>query len=406
MSHHSSSAPGVDTVSRLLQLRKDKTNPVQFTLLAVCPISPAIVEANLLAAKECDAPVIFTATLNQVDTDGGYSGWTPDSLADHVRSTAGRIAPGLDPVLCLDHGGPWKKDAHRSQSIPFEETWSAVQETIDSCIEAGYEWLHIDTTIDLASDGPPSTSLMAERTQHLMAFAEGKCARLGGRPIHYEVGVEETATGENSAQRLESMLSDLRRRLSSRDMRLPAFVVCDVGTQLNRSSFETERAISAVHVADTFGALVKAHYCDDLARPEMFPQIGIGAANIGPGLAAHEVNVLWAIESRCKAAGREASFASTLHEALDRSGRWRKWIGADDAESLADVPEVRRRWLLQTGSRYVFQDRAVQHARKRLAVIADDLFGIQVETAVRDQLRQVLLRFYPAFNLTGLRQRL
>lgn len=395
-----------DTVSKLLRLRQNKTNPARFTLLAVCPISPAIVDANLLAAAESDAPPIFTATLNQVDTDGGYSGWTPKAFARYVQSAAARIAPGREPVLCLDHGGPWKKDVHRSHSVSFGETWSAVQETITSCIEAGYEWLHIDTTVDLASHEQPSPGLLAERTEGLLAHAEEQRSRMGVARLHYEVGVEETASGEDSAKRLESMLGDLWPRLSLRSLPLPEFAVCDVGTQLDRSSFEADRATAAVRVADHFGALVKAHYCDDLAKPELFPKVGIGGANIGPGLAAHEVSALAAIETQCKRAGRDPLFVTTLFDALDKSGRWKKWVDAGVDGSLADVPDVRRQWLLQTGSRYVFQDPAVRQARQHLAATADELLGIQTETAVRDRLRRVLLRFYQAFNLSGLNNRL
>ncbi|MBT8400158.1 MAG: class II D-tagatose-bisphosphate aldolase, non-catalytic subunit, partial [Rhodothermia bacterium] len=259
MSDSNSPTSGADTVSRLLQLRRDKTNPAHFTLLAVCPISPAIVDANLLAAAESDAPAIFTATLNQVDTDGGYSGWTPETFAHHVQSRVSRIAPGLNPVLCLDHGGPWKKDAHRARSVPFDETWSALRDTVTSCLEAGYEWLHFDSTVDLDSAGLPSPALMAERTEALIALAEEKCGNLDGRRIHYEVGVEETSSGEDSAKRLKSMLANLRLRLSNRGLPFPAFAVCDVGTQLDRASFVTDRATAAVRVADHFGAVIKAH---------------------------------------------------------------------------------------------------------------------------------------------------
>lgn len=406
MSDSSRPTLGADTVSKLLQLRRDTTKPARFTLLAVCPVSPAIVDANLLAAAESDAPAIFTATLNQVDTDGGYSGWTPRTFADHLQSTAGQIAPGVPIVICLDHAGPWKKDLHRSGSAHFNETWDAVQDTVVSCIEAGYEWLHFDTTVDLTSHGQPSPGLMAERTEELLALAEEQRSRMGRAHLHYEVGVEETASGEDSAKRLDAMLSELWPRLTIRGLPLPEFAVCDVGTQLDRASFETDRAKAAVRVADQFDALIKAHYCDDLAKPELFPEVGIGGANIGPGLAAHEVDVLSAIESRCKLAGRDPSFVATLFEALDASGRWKKWIDGSAVGSLADVPEVRRQWLLQTGSRYVFQDPAVRHAREHLATTANELLGIQSEITVRDRIRRVLLRFYQGFNLIGLSKQL
>ena len=46
------------------------------TLLAVCPNSPAVIKAAFRAAKRNNAPIMFAATLNQVDNDGGYTGMT------------------------------------------------------------------------------------------------------------------------------------------------------------------------------------------------------------------------------------------------------------------------------------------------------------------------------------------
>jgi D-tagatose-1,6-bisphosphate aldolase subunit GatZ/KbaZ len=42
-----------------------------YTLLAVCPNSISVMEAAIIAAHDCNAPMLFAATLNQVDRDGG-----------------------------------------------------------------------------------------------------------------------------------------------------------------------------------------------------------------------------------------------------------------------------------------------------------------------------------------------
>ena len=52
------------------------------TLLGISPISPIVVEAALLAAREAKAPIMFIASLNQIDIDGGYTGWTPESFIE------------------------------------------------------------------------------------------------------------------------------------------------------------------------------------------------------------------------------------------------------------------------------------------------------------------------------------
>ena len=44
-----------------------------FTLLANCPNSEAVIKASVVSAKKNNAPLLFAATLNQVDSDSGSS---------------------------------------------------------------------------------------------------------------------------------------------------------------------------------------------------------------------------------------------------------------------------------------------------------------------------------------------
>ncbi len=61
-------------VQRVKELQ-DEDIPI--TLLAVCPNSDAVLEAAIEVAARTLAPMLFATTLNQVDRDGGYTGWTP-----------------------------------------------------------------------------------------------------------------------------------------------------------------------------------------------------------------------------------------------------------------------------------------------------------------------------------------
>jgi D-tagatose-1,6-bisphosphate aldolase subunit GatZ/KbaZ len=56
-----------------------------FTLLAVCPNSLNVLRAALKSAKRARSPIIFAATLNQVDIDGGYTGWTQENLVRIIK---------------------------------------------------------------------------------------------------------------------------------------------------------------------------------------------------------------------------------------------------------------------------------------------------------------------------------
>ena len=60
------------------------------TLLAVCPNSPAVIKAAFRAAKRNNAPIMFAATLNQVDNDGGYTGMTQEDFVRVMKVEAKR----------------------------------------------------------------------------------------------------------------------------------------------------------------------------------------------------------------------------------------------------------------------------------------------------------------------------
>jgi hypothetical protein len=75
-----------------------------------------------------------------------------------------------------------------------------------------------------------------------------------------------------------------------------------------------------------------------------------------------------------------------------------------DAISVADLPEARQRWLVETGSRYVWTRPAVAAARERLyehvAPYRD------AEAFVLWRIKTGILRYMHAFNLVGLADRL
>ncbi len=144
------------------------------TLLAVCPTSVAVVTAALLAAKEADAPLCFAATLNQVDCDGGYTGWTPAAFVSLVKEQADQVGFTGPIVVGLDHGGPWLKDVHNREKWPLERALQGVKESLVACFEAGYDLLHVDPTVDrtLPPEAGMPIELVIERTVELISHVE------------------------------------------------------------------------------------------------------------------------------------------------------------------------------------------------------------------------------------------
>jgi hypothetical protein len=83
------------------------------------------------------------------------------------------------------------------------------------------------------------------------------------------------------------------------------------------------------------------------------------------------------------------------------SGRWRKWLRPEEAGlAFDDLPDNRRQWLIHTGSRYVWTEAEVAASRRRLY---DNVRPYRDPQAfVQWRVRSEILRYFHAFNLVGL----
>jgi len=402
-------APAALLVQLLNGPLSDSSHPgACHTLLAVCPNSKTVARAALRAAQEANTPLLYAATLNQVDRNGGYTGWTPATFADFVAAEADRLDVDVPVLLGLDHGGPWKKDAHRQQALDYNETMTEVKRSITACVEAGYDLLHLDPTVDrrLPADTPVPIDTIVERTVELMRHAEDARRAAGRAPIAYEVGTEEVSGGLQSEDRFQAFLRQLDEALRAHNLPAPAFVVGDVGTTLAGAGFDAAQARRLTTAAtEQMGALLKGHYTDDVAAPEEYPLSGMGGANVGPGLSAVEATALRELVALEARLDKSAGFSDALREAVVESGRWRKWLSSDEADRpFTDLPEERQRWLVDTGSRYVWTHPTVEAAREALyehvAPYRD------ADAYVQWRVKTAILEYMHAFNLMDLSDRL
>ena len=350
---------------------------VKRTIFAVCPNSLSVIRAALKAAKRCNAPIKFAATLNQVDTDGGYTGLTPAEFVRTIRLQANSMNVTSPVIIAVDHGGPWLKDIHKRERWPYSKTFSSVKESFEAAIEAGYDLIHVDPTIDITlTEGKTiSIDVVVERTIELIAHAERFRLRNNYPRISYEVGTEEVHGGLADINVFKRFLDLLKKGLRQKGLPniWPCFVVGKVGTDLHTTTFDPMVARQLTEIAKCYSTFIKGHYSDNVTNPEAYPESGMGAANIGPEFTEMEYNALMELENIQESLFKEGKIAKRaaikdiLWETVIKSGRWRKWLHSDEntIDFYANSKE-RQEWLIKTGCRYIWENAEVLSTRSKL----------------------------------------
>lgn len=402
--------PLADAVLRALRHGLAPGEPAP-TILAVCPNSEAVVKAAMRAAREAQAPLFFAATLNQVDLDGGYTGWTPQQFVGTARQLADVEGYAGPVVIGLDHGGPWLKDLQTREKWPLERAMQGVKDSLAACLDAGYDLLHVDPTVDrtLPPDQGMPIEVVIARTLELISFAESHRRRAGLPPVSYEVGTEEVHGGLADPSVFRGFLEGLRTGLAEQAFgdTMPCFVVGKVGTDLHTTVFDPAVARRLASIGAEYGVAIKGHYTDSVSNAEAYPESGMGGANVGPEFTEAEYEALAALARKEEAAARHGRIASpsgvmaALRQAVVESGRWEKWRLPEEAGlSFAQLSPERQGWLVRTGCRYIWTRPGVVASRRALYA---NLAGVgeEAEDAVLRAIGEVLHRYFRAFRLTG-----
>ncbi len=394
--------PVCDAILRALR----RNAPAGATVLAVCPNSEAVVKAAVLASKEAEAPLLFAATLNQVDLDGGYTGWTQEQFVRMVRGMVEEYGYTGPVVAGLDHGGPWLKDLQAREQWPLDRAMQGVKDSLTASLEAGYDLLHVDPTVDRtlpAGDSMPIESVI-ERTLALIAHAEAHRRARGLPPVSYEVGTEEVHGGLADLSVFDRFLEGLRQGLAERglDDVWPCFVVGKVGTDLHTTLFDPAVARQLVAHAASYGSVIKGHYTDYVSNAEDYPRSGMGGANVGPEFTEAEYGALEMLCERESARGLAPSGVMVaLRDAVVASGRWEKWRQPEETGlPFERLSAERQGWLVRTGCRYIWAAPEVVAARRRLYA-GLGAAGEPNEEVVLRAIADAITHYYRAFGLVG-----
>ncbi len=409
MEYNSKNTSNVEYILNKIKEERKKTG-INRTLFAACPNSLSVIKAALRSAKRCNAPIMFATTLNQVDSNRGYTGMNQTEFVKTVKMEAEALNLKEDSVIiALDHGGPWLKDEHRLKNLTYGETMLQVKKSMIDSLKAGYELLHVDPTIDITLKKGEIIDIktVANRTVEIIAHVEIFRRENGYSPIAYEVGTEEVHGGLADMGKFRQFLSLLKQGLSTLGYEdiWPSFVVGKVGTDLHTTVFDPEVARTLAEEAGKFGSVIKGHYSDNVDNPEQYPLAGMGGANVGPEFTENEYDGLIElvdIEKRLFEAGKVitlSNFKDILWDAVIGSGRWKKWLlDGENEDDFYSLEGQRKVWLIKTGCRYIWTKPEVEVARTKLYYNLE-VNGINAEEIVLSKIEKSMDKYFYNFNL-------
>lgn len=390
-------------------------NQRESTLLGVCPMTEEIVKAAIVEAKKSAFVPMFIATPRQVDADRGYTGWSQEELVEFVREVSCQYEYDGEYLLARDHGGPYQSFRDRGkETVSLSKAMEYARELFYRDVRAGFDVIHVDATEDPRIDGRLDLEEIASRTADLILSIEGRIDEENLQEAYYEVGTEEIVGGMTEPDNFERFIELLKNKLDRRSViDKVLFVVGQVGTTMRidmTNDFDSDQARDLVEITSDYETYLKVHYTDWLSDLvlEDFPEIGIGAANVGPEFAASLVQGLRKLEKKeaqvleeKNSGKRRSNFFETLESAAVEKAPWKKFApGELDENDLADFAEKNREDIALCVGRYVLNEPEVEEARDKLHENVLEYSGVgDIEKYLIEEVRKSIHRYVRSFGL-------
>ena len=356
------------------------------TLLCISPISKHVVLAYVKTAKELNTPLCFTASLNQIDRDGGYTGWTPISFKLSVLRYIEEFKLNVPVLLELDHGGPWLKDEHIAKNYSYSEALNDFLKSLEAFIEAGFNIIHIDTTIDMENkSGFAELDMAIKRTIDLILYSED-LARRYGVILEYEIGSDRW--GFKPRELVNEFIAKTLSSLKSRgfDTSKIVFGVADVGTIVKPGNMVNPEVLREYsYTMLKHGLYLKVHSGDYLENPGELPRNHVGGVNIGPMFAHIMYSTIRDLVSRKLSRDLGSEIMLELDNLIVSSDKLSKYV----SRGITEIEEYK----LGLASRYVWSSSRGKSLLEKIS----NYTGVNVEQYLVENLNSVI-RYY-AINL-------
>jgi fructose/tagatose bisphosphate aldolase len=367
------------------------------TLLGVGPMSKNCVDASIELADQYKAPLMLIASRRQIDSEqfgGGYvENWTTQQFADYVLDKD----VNKNIILARDHGGPWQNEQEKDENLNLEEAMKSSKESYRSDIDAGFNILHIDPSVDINSS--PSVNQILDRVYELYDFC-WSYAQQKKQDIIFEIGTEEQSGGNNTKEELEYTLESMRKFCKSNNMPYPSFIVIQAGTKVmetrNVGSFDSPIRVAnelppeiqipiMIGICNRYSIFMKEHNTDYLSTESLRrqPRLGIHAANIAPEFGVAETKAFVDILKRNNQNDLLNEFLRISYD----SKKWGKWMLNDTNASDYDRAIIAGHYVFSSDECVALK----KEARGRIKGLDEYL---------KNKVKESIFRYMHAFNLT------
>jgi D-tagatose-1,6-bisphosphate aldolase subunit GatZ/KbaZ len=350
---------------------------------SICSAHPIVIEASLRHAQRTgQAFVLFEATCNQVNQDGGYTGMRPADFVAFVHGIADRV--GFDRAriaLGGDHLGPnpWT-------ALDATAAMDKAEAMVGAYVAAGFRKIHLDCSMACSGDPEPLPEAeVVRRAVRLCRAAEAAHARAGGEAPVYVIGTEVPVPG-GATESIEGLaVTTPAAALATIEAHRQAFVaaglepawqrviasVVQPGVEFDHHDVidyqpQKARALSQA-IESVPGMVFEAHSTDYQTRDALDALVRdhFAILKVGPGLTFALREALWAldaIEREWIADSRRARLRDVVLAIMRaRPEYWQRYYHAQ-----GDALAVDLQYSLSDRVRYYWPDPAIERARQKL----------------------------------------
>lgn len=377
-------------------------NKKRCTLLGVGPMSLNCVDAAIELSNDCEAPLLLIASRRQIDSEefgGGYvNNWTTQNFAKYVieKDQKGKV------LLARDHGGPWQSTQEVRENLSLRRAMESAKLSFLRDLEAGFQVLHIDPSIDIHSS--PNIDEILDRVFDLYEYCWTHAQRLG-REVIFEVGTEEQSGSTNTQDELDYTLNELLKFCKKNNIPQPSFVVIQTGTRVmetrNVGSFDTPLRVAnelpaeiqvpkMIEICNRYGIMMKEHNTDYLSDEALqwHPRLGIHAANVAPEFGVAETLALLDVLEK----NNLQSLADDFLILSYNSRKWEKWMLDQTSASDRDRSIISGHYVFSKPECFELKEKAKKELVKK---------HIDLDLYLKNEVKKSIFRYMKNFRIAG-----